>query len=145
MLFARNERVACHVQTASGPMVILFVGAINVGTIYTKWTGDIRPRHKGIAEDIDLSRFNLGSTVILLLPPGTSNQFVGISAGDTVSMGQAIGTLQDSRCPGNPGPPGKRRNCVLHCSSARAGTSSKKTYLKSRHPHWCSMPSPIHR
>ena len=110
MLFARNERVACHVQTASGPMVILFVGAINVGTIYTKWTGDVRPRHKGIAEDINLSGsgrsfdkgetigwFNLGSTVILLLPPDTSNQFVGISAGDTVSMGQAIGTLRDSR------------------------------------------------
>lgn len=111
-LFARNERLVCHLQTANGPMVLIFVGALNVGTINTRWTGDLRPGKHGVVEQIDLPGavadtrlqkgatmgwFNMGSTVILLLPPGASNSFAAIDAGQTVRMGQAIGQITAGR------------------------------------------------
>ena len=49
-LFARNERIACHIETAFGPMIVLFVGALNVGTINTVWTGELRPRRSGAVD-----------------------------------------------------------------------------------------------
>ena len=111
-LFARNERLVGHLKTDSGPMVLIFVGALNVGTIHTRWTGDIRPRKHGTAEEIDLRGagvetrlekgatlgwFNMGSTVILLLPPDASDSFAAIEAGQTVRMGQAIGEFAAGR------------------------------------------------
>ena len=30
-LFVRNERLVCHLQTGTGPMMLIFVGAMNVG------------------------------------------------------------------------------------------------------------------
>lgn len=105
-LFARNERVACHVKTEFGPMIILFVGALNVGTINTIWTGDIRPRRHGVVEAFNINKlhgdrrfgkgatigwFNMGSTVILIAPPETSDDFDTISAGQTLTMGEPIG------------------------------------------------------
>ena len=75
-LFARNERLICHFHTDAGPMALIFVGALNVGSITTPWTGEIRPRKKGVVEELVLrssvSRivskgdllgwFNMGST-----------------------------------------------------------------------------------
>ena len=105
-LFTRNERLICHFETDSGPMVLIFVGAMNVGTINTRWTGDIRPRQRGVVESIDIGRerdellvakgepigwFNMGSTVILLLPPGGCDGFPELDNARTVRMGQAIG------------------------------------------------------
>jgi len=107
-LFARNERIACHIDTAGGPMVVVLVGAMNVGTINTIWTGDVRPRQHGVVEDFGLTQFdrsfekgdtigwfNMGSTVILILPPGRADDFAGIQAGQTVRMGEPIGRLLD--------------------------------------------------
>lgn len=105
-LFARNERLVCHTQTSTGPLVIIFVGAMNVGSISTIWTGEIRPRKTGVVEQLQLSAdlgnlrfqkgdgigwFNMGSTVILLRPPGSTDNFAEISAGQTIRMGQTIG------------------------------------------------------
>jgi phosphatidylserine decarboxylase len=107
-LFARNERLVCHVSTARGPAVLVFVGAMNVGTINSIWTGDIRPRSKGLVEEFDLRNlragrrfargdllgwFNFGSTVILVTPPGLSDGFPTLKPGRTLSMGEAIGRL----------------------------------------------------
>lgn len=107
-LFVRNERLVCHVRTAAGPMAIVFVGALNVGTISTRWTGDVRPRKTGVVERIDLQAagdelsfgkgdgigwFNMGSTVILLLPPSHRDAFAGLEAGSRVRTGEPIGRL----------------------------------------------------
>jgi phosphatidylserine decarboxylase len=107
-LFARNERLVCHFETSTGPMVVILVGAMNVGSISTIWTGEIRPRKRGVAEDIDvrsveadavvekgdlLGWFNMGSTVILLLPPATGDGFPSLASGKKVRMGEAIGSL----------------------------------------------------
>lgn len=108
-LFARNERVACHIETDHGPMIVLFVGALNVGTINTIWTGDIAPRRHGVVEAFNLNEiggdrqfgkgdtlgwFNMGSTVILIVPPETSDNFATIEPGQTLRMGEPIGWLQ---------------------------------------------------
>ncbi|MDH4072809.1 MAG: archaetidylserine decarboxylase [Gammaproteobacteria bacterium] len=105
-LFARNERLVCHIHTALGPMAIIFVGALNVGTISTRWTGDVSPRRSGVVENIDLRDaadalsfgkgdtlgwFNMGSTVILLLPPGSGDAFAGLNTGARVRTGEPIG------------------------------------------------------
>jgi phosphatidylserine decarboxylase len=107
-LFVRNERLVCHLTTANGPLVLVFVGAMNVGTINSIWTGDIRPRRSGVVEEFDLRRlaadagfakgdllgwFNFGSTVILVAPPGMTDGFVRLEAGRTLRMGQVIGQL----------------------------------------------------
>jgi phosphatidylserine decarboxylase len=107
-LFARNERLVCHVSTSAGPMVLIFVGALNVGTINSRWTGDIRPRKSGVVEQFDLDSldvgrefargdtlgwFNMGSTVILLVPPGISDAFPALEPGNTVRTGDAIGRM----------------------------------------------------
>ena len=111
-LFARNERLVCHVKTPHGPMVLIFVGALNVGTIHTRWTGDIRPRSGGVVEAIDLRQpahplafsrgdtlgwFNMGSTVILLFPEGVAAGFGELAAGQTVQMGEVLGSARSPK------------------------------------------------
>ena len=107
-LFARNERLVCHFGTAAGPMIMIFVGALNVGTINCRWTGDIRPRNSGVVEQFDLGSlnaelefdkgdtlgwFNMGSTVILLMPPGASDHFAGLQTGMALRTGETIGRM----------------------------------------------------
>lgn len=108
-LFRRNERLILNFNTAVGPAAVIFVGALNVGSISTPWSGEIRPRHSGVVENIDLGAnsvavakgellgwFNMGSTVILLLPKGSCDWRETLQPGNAVSMGEAIGTLSRS-------------------------------------------------
>ncbi len=107
-LFVRNERLICHFSSAAGPYVLIFVGAMNVGSITTPWTGELRPRKGNVVENIDLygatsprivdkgdllGWFNMGSTVILLLPPRVCEWRSELSSGDALRMGEAIGQL----------------------------------------------------
>ena len=107
-LFHRNERLNLHFKTEFGAAALVFVGALNVGSISTPWTGEIRPRKRGVVETRDLGRasrslkkgdllgwFNLGSTVILLLPDSVCQWRDEVMPGERVRMGEAIGTLVD--------------------------------------------------
>ena len=107
-LFRRNERLVMHFRTEYGPAVVIFVGALNVGSISTPWTGEIRPRKDGVVDVLDISGhpatvakgdllgwFNMGSTVILLLPKGVCEWDDDLEPGETLRMGQEIGELQD--------------------------------------------------
>ncbi len=105
-LFIRNERLLLQFQTEIGSVILILVGALNVGSITTPWTGELRPRRNGAIEEILLPKdinqdikkgdllgwFNLGSTVILLLPPDTC-ELKSITKGDKIFMGTAIGEL----------------------------------------------------
>ena len=108
-LFARNERVAILFDTAIGPMAMVLVGALFVGSIETVWAGEITPPHRrGIdvrqwAEGNDsirlrrgaeMGRFNMGSTVILLTGPDALDWSSKIRPGDKLRLGQAIGRMQ---------------------------------------------------
>ena len=110
-LFRRNERLVMHFKTDRGPVALVFVGALNVGSISTPWSGELRPKKRGMVDVLDLSTakttigkgdllgwFNMGSTVILLMPPGSSEWDKGLRAGRAVRVGEAIGKLS---------PPGK--------------------------------------
>jgi phosphatidylserine decarboxylase len=108
-LFARNERVNCLFDTADGPMLMSLVGAVNVASIETVWAGVITPplgrriRSWSYPEEggepltlergVEMGRFNTGSTVILLFPPGVNSWAESLRPGDPIRMGAHIGDL----------------------------------------------------
>lgn len=107
-LFRRNERLVCHFTTENGPYALVFVGALNVGSISTPWTGEIKARKRGSVVECSLSAtahpmrvdkgallgwFNMGSTVILLLPNGAAGWSESLASGKKLRMGESIGTL----------------------------------------------------
>lgn len=108
-LFTRNERLICHFRTAAGPMMVVLVGAMNVGSISTRWTGTVRPRKSGVVDDLRLDPevsksvdqgdllgwFNMGSTVIVLLPPDACSWRDDLEPGRRVRMGEPIGRLRN--------------------------------------------------
>ena len=82
-LFARNERVVCHFDSAHGPFVLVLVGATIVGSMATVWHGTVNPPRHGsvktwtyadgevtLAQGAEMGRFLLGSTVVMLFPQG---------------------------------------------------------------------------
>jgi phosphatidylserine decarboxylase len=113
-LFSRNERVFCGFDAGGIPWAILLIGALNVGSMATVWHGDVTPRkHRfvtalpvpgplatdtlapaALAKGDEMARFNMGSTVILLFPPGAARWNESLVAGRTLRMGERIGTLQ---------------------------------------------------
>jgi len=105
-LFARNERLVCHFDTDFGPMVSVMVGALLVSGVETVWSGEEIPaygdriqrkdyRGKGITLDrfAEMARFNYGSTVIVLLPPGVAELNPALHAESPVRLGQALARL----------------------------------------------------
>lgn len=109
-LFARNERLVCHFETPCGPMAMVLVGAMIVAGIETVWSGQVAPP-AGRSRVIDvreprapvrlekgqeMGRFKLGSTVILLFPPGAANWDRSLQSGSPLRLGEVIGSLRDS-------------------------------------------------
>jgi phosphatidylserine decarboxylase len=102
-LFARNERLVCHFDTDFGPMVQVMVGALLVSGVETVWGGEEIPaygdaitrkdyRGKGITLErfAEMARFNYGSTVIVLLPPGVATLDPALGAETPVRLGQRL-------------------------------------------------------
>jgi len=103
-LFARNERVITVFETAYGPLVQVLVGAIFVGSMETVWAGQITPPYGKSLQDWqyqgedaltlnkgeEMGRFNMGSTVVMLLPPGMPEFDKGWQAGAAIRLGQAM-------------------------------------------------------
>ncbi len=108
-LFARNERVFCGFDSGGMPWALILVGALNVGSMATVWHGDVTPRkHREVTslpvhgmlapsaldKGEEMARFNMGSTVILLFPPGAAEWQRTLVAGQVLRMGERIGTLR---------------------------------------------------
>lgn len=100
-LFARNERVVCYFQTEFGLCAFVLVGAIFVGSMQTVWHGQINPPYQQKVQHFEyqnspvylqkgdeLGRFNMGSTVIMLMPNNAQN--VCLRAGEAVRVGQSL-------------------------------------------------------
>ncbi|WP_372986198.1 archaetidylserine decarboxylase [Marinobacter sp.] len=105
-LFARNERVVCIFDTDAGPMAMVLVGAMIVGSVETTWSGVVVPgnglvtdfQYEGeqareFAKGEEMGRFRLGSTVIMVMPKGAVSWNDDQVAGKTVRMGEAFGEL----------------------------------------------------
>lgn len=104
-LFARNERVAALFDSAAGPLAVVMVGALFVSGVETVWQGLVTPprghwvrawKHDGpaFARGAEIGRFNMGSTVILLFPPGSVEWSPALVPEATVRMGAAIGNIR---------------------------------------------------
>ncbi|MDQ1345160.1 MAG: phosphatidylserine decarboxylase, partial [Pseudomonadota bacterium] len=103
-LFARNERVVCEFETELGPLAMVLVGALFVGSIETVYAGEINPPpirggavrsvETGLgtqfARGAELGRFNMGSTVVLLLGNRATRFADGLVPGTTLRLGQAL-------------------------------------------------------
>lgn len=105
-VFARNERLVCHFDCDFGPMAMVMVGALLVSGVETVWSGEEipayghSPRHKDFRDRgivlkrfAEMARFNYGSTVIVLLPPGVATLDPRLLAETPVRLGQTLATL----------------------------------------------------
>jgi phosphatidylserine decarboxylase len=107
-LFARNERIVCVFGEGLLSFALVLVGALFVGSMSTVWHGEVTPRSPRRRADLPLEaaragltlergaeagRFNMGSTVILLLPPGRSSWAAPLAPGSPVRVGERLGTL----------------------------------------------------
>ena len=114
-LFARNERMVCVFDTAHGPMAVILVGALFVGSMETVWGGPpmwinlhdphkphphpgakyadyTRPEdHVALARGEEMGRFNMGSTVIVLFAEKAMRLDAAMRAGQAVKVGQRLG------------------------------------------------------
>jgi phosphatidylserine decarboxylase len=114
-LFARNERLICHLDGATGRVAVVAVGAYNVGRISAafdpSWGGALGPvarlscwagNRRGavaaahvyeppvpVAIGDEIMAFHLGSTVVLLLEPGAALRR-GLAPGREVRLGAPI-------------------------------------------------------
>ncbi len=110
-LFARNERVVCVFdgdEHQPGPWVLVLVGATIVGSMATAWHGVVNPPRPGrlrewtysqhdttdrdvrLARGEEMGRFLLGSTVVMLFPPGPLAFNPAWAPGRAIRLGEAM-------------------------------------------------------
>ena len=103
-LFARNERVVAMFDTAYGKLAMVLVGAINVAAIETVWDGFVTPPQGwGVKRQVfpnvtlhkgdEMGRFNMGSTVILLLETPNMAWATDLNADTPLRLGQTLANL----------------------------------------------------
>ena len=103
-LFARNERVVCLFEGTHGPFVMVLVGATIVGSMATVWHGVVNPPRPGVprlwsyedrditlAQGVEMGRFLLGSTVVMLFPAGAMRFNPDWVPSRAIRMGEAMG------------------------------------------------------
>jgi phosphatidylserine decarboxylase len=104
-LLARNERVVTLFETPNGPMILILVGAIFVGSMDVAWEeASLTPPYGNTPKKVnykdgqvnlkkgeEMGRFNMGSTIILLFPAGKARWQTDCQSGQTVRMGQTLG------------------------------------------------------
>jgi phosphatidylserine decarboxylase len=107
-LYARNERVVCEFDTEVGPLAMVLVGALFVGSIETVFCGEVNPparRGGGVRElsaglgtalgrGEELGRFNMGSTVVVLLGNPSVRFPQGLQPGGQLRLGQVLARVE---------------------------------------------------
>ena len=102
-LFSRNERMVVHLESDAGPIEVVLVGAFGVGRIEivcaelqsnTAASAHAEtlsaPIH--LTRGAELGTFHLGSTVVVVTPPGRWNWI--INPGEPVRLGREIAQLE---------------------------------------------------
>jgi phosphatidylserine decarboxylase len=107
-LFARNERLVLLFEGSCGAFAVIFVGALNVGSMATVWHGDVTPRRprrvtqlplppesdRFRARGAEIGRFNMGSTVVLLFAPDRVTLEQQLRHGSTMRLGEELGSIK---------------------------------------------------
>lgn len=90
-----NERVVMRLASAHGPCFLVLVGALNVGRMRVV---GIEPTDRrtlapapAFARGGELARFEMGSTIVFVTPPGVCEPLAGLAQGASVRLGAAIG------------------------------------------------------
>ena len=90
-------RSVLRLETERGPLLFVLVAALNVARLIVR---DVRPDQAGrLAQPLEraageeLGRFELGSTVILVAPPGMVEPDPALVHGSVVRLGRRIGSL----------------------------------------------------
>ncbi len=104
-LFARNERVISVFDTEHGLLAVALIGAVFVGSIEQVWSGVVTPRRTRRPTEVrysdtgealhlprgaEMGRFNMGSTVVLLLANENVRWTEGLEPGRAVRQGETI-------------------------------------------------------
>lgn len=93
-VFAINERCALEFESERGRFFLILVGALNVGRIRVVGVDpqqrDLN-RPKDFQRGEELARFEMGSTIILITPPGTASPFEDMEPGMPLRLGQPLG------------------------------------------------------
>ena len=101
-IFAANERLVCLFDSEEfGQFAMVWVGALNVSSISTRWAGEMRRQRNNhydyrnyamnFARGEELGQFNLGSTVILLLQRDKIQWDGARLDGRKILLGQSLG------------------------------------------------------
>lgn len=102
-LYARNERVIAFFETPAGPMAVVMVGAMIVGSIQmtgmdkpvcgdTIITTD-HPTRPELRKGEELGYFKLGSTVIVIFGKDKAQWCHSLLAGNRIQVGQFLGNF----------------------------------------------------
>jgi phosphatidylserine decarboxylase len=100
-IFSGNERLVLHINTQSGPMIMVLVGATIVGCIGTAWQGDISKQKNiktttygqpiTLKKGDELGYFKLGSTVIMVLSKDAQPRWIkSLETGTDTRLGEAL-------------------------------------------------------
>jgi phosphatidylserine decarboxylase len=102
-VLAVNERVALRYETARGTLLLVLVGALNVGRIRVV---GVEPTHSGrlaaprlVARGEELARFELGSTIVLIAPRGMVAPLEALREDAVVRLGAPLGQYLAQRAP----------------------------------------------
>lgn len=99
-LFANNERLICEFNTDLGSMLVIFIGALGVGGIHTKWAGHEKRTHSKrtisyadqpilFKQGEEIGYFKFGSTIILMFQKNKI-AWKTLSLQQTIRMGEAL-------------------------------------------------------
>lgn len=105
-LYARNERLVLIFDTKAGPMAVILVGAMIVGSIKTVWMDQpisskqlaiSRPDQEiSLNKGDELGHFEMGSTVILLFNKDFAKLSSTIQPQNSIKFGQKLAELMVS-------------------------------------------------
>jgi len=95
-LYIKNQRLINVFYGPISPFMLILVAALNVSSITTSWESYLAGNGVPIVlkKGSEMSRFNLGSTVLLLFPKASQLQwFDGFEVGLSVKMGEIIAEI----------------------------------------------------
>jgi phosphatidylserine decarboxylase len=93
-VLAINERVVLRLQVGERTCFMVLVGALIVGRIRVvgleRFPDGPLPTPRKFARGEELGRFELGSTVVLIMPPGALEPGTAVASGAEVRLGNRL-------------------------------------------------------